>query len=123
MGRWKTIHHNGQRLHSIGVLSDGSLYNPNGYPEEIVRAAVAGAEQRRHDRLSAAATKAAATRRRRREKRVYDTARRIIEHGSQGPADHCCICGRGLADSASIERGIGSECWQDVLAHLELVRS
>ena len=31
----------------------------------------------------------------------------------------CCICRKELSDSESIARGIGSDCWQDVLRAIE----
>jgi Family of unknown function (DUF6011) len=31
------------------------------------------------------------------------------------PRNNCVICGRGLDDPQSIARGVGSECWQDVV--------
>ena len=113
--RWKWIRHEGQRLESIGVNDDGSLYNPNGYPADLLRAAIDGAVERRRGRRSAAAKKAAQTRRTRQERLVYDVARRIVAGEVFGPATGCFICHRGLGDPESIQRGIGSECWQGVL--------
>jgi hypothetical protein len=115
MSRWKWIRFEGDTLRDIGVNPDGTLHNPNGYPDATVRAAIAEAEDRRHRQSSDAAKKAAATRRRRQEKRVYDVARRISTGEAYGPATACVICGRGLDDEQSIHRGIGSECWQSVL--------
>lgn len=115
MGNWKWINHEGTYLKDIGVNADGTLHNPNGYPDDQVRAAIAGAVERRHKRASAAAVKAAETRRHRREKLVYKTAARIASGERFGPRTGCYVCGRGLGDPQSIQRGIGSECWQDVL--------
>ena len=39
-------HRNGMPLHNVGVLSDGTLVNPNGYPENLVREAVETADAR-----------------------------------------------------------------------------
>lgn len=118
MSTWKWVRHEGAMLYSIGVNPDGSLHNPNGYPEGTVRAAVAAAEQRRHQRRSTAAKKAAETKRRRQEKRTYDIVQRIGAGERFGPRSHCVICKRGLDDPQSINRGIGSECWQAVLDHI-----
>jgi len=115
VSRWKRVFYEGARLYSVGVNEDGSLHNPNGYPEETVRAAVAWAEQQRREDRSKAAKKAAGTRRRRTEARIYEVARRIVDGHVFGPASHCQICGRGLDDPESVKRGIGSECWQAVL--------
>ncbi len=67
MTHWKWIRHEGVRLDNIGVNSDGSLHNPNDYPADTVRAAVAATEERRKQRRSTAAKKAAETRRIRQE--------------------------------------------------------
>jgi hypothetical protein len=113
--RWKRVFHDGDRLYDIGRNADGTLHNPNGYPEELVRAAIDGAEERQRQRRSNAAKKAAETRRRRTEARIYQVARRIVDGEVFGPSDHCDLCGRGLDDPESIKRGIGSDCWQFVL--------
>lgn len=119
---WRWIHHDGKRLYDVGLNADGSLHNPNGYPEDIVRAVVTAADEDLRQRRSAAATKAAETRRRRQELRVYQVARRIGDGEAYGPAQACVICGRGLDDPQSIRRGIGSDCWQDVLSVIETGR-
>jgi hypothetical protein len=90
-------------------------YNPNGYAEELVRTAVLAADARRHERKSQAAKQSAATRQERRRDKVHIVAKRSAAGLSTGPAKHCYICGRFLTDPVSIDRGIGSECWQDVL--------
>jgi hypothetical protein len=99
----------------VGILPDGSLHNPNGYPEDVVRAAVLAADVRKHERRSVAAKEAAITRYDRQEKRVYAVAKRIKDGGHFGPRKNCIICKRILSDEQSIARGIGSECWQGVL--------
>jgi hypothetical protein len=110
---------NGERLRNVGTLDDGTLHNPNGYPEHVVRKAVWEANERRRARRSEAARRAGETRRRRQEKRVYDVAAEIVHGRRFGPSTHCVICRKGLADGQSIERGIGSDCWQGVLAAIE----
>jgi Family of unknown function (DUF6011) len=116
---YKWVRSGSSRFDNVGILADGTLHNPNGYPAEAVREAVQAADERRRQRRSKAATKAAGTRRRRQENRVYDTAQRILEGRRLGPRRHCVICGKGLSDTESIERGIGSDCWQGVLAFIE----
>jgi hypothetical protein len=123
MSLWKRIHHQGQTLYDIGVHDDGTLKNPRGYPEDVVREAVQAAEQRRAEKRREAAGKAAVTRRRRREKKVLSVARTILERNGIGRRGNCAICNRTLSDEESINRGIGSECWQDVLATVEKLRS
>ena len=49
---------------------------------------------------------------------VYQAAQRITDGHTFGPSSHCAICGKGLDDNQSIERGIGSECWQYVLERI-----
>jgi hypothetical protein len=111
-----------ERLYDVGILADGTLHNPNGYPDDLVRTAVLAAEARRHERRSNAAKKAAETRRRRRQKQIWQVAKRILAGHGIGERHHCAICGRGLDDPTSIERGIGSECWQDVLNSIEAMK-
>jgi hypothetical protein len=59
------------RLCDAGILPDGTLHNPGGYPDDIVRAAVHAEGERCHKRRSQAASKAAEMRQRRQEKRVF----------------------------------------------------
>jgi hypothetical protein len=115
------------RYRDIGIYADGTLWNPNGYPEEEVRAAVLAADERRKAeqqvRRRAGAVKAVATRRRRHEKRVYETAYRYMREGQLNPSQNCNICGRYLTDEESIGRGIGSECWQGILARIAEIKA
>src|SRR5262245_48508390 len=113
----------GTKLFGVGIFLDGTLRNPYGYPEDVVRAAVLAADERRHKRRSEAAKEAAETRRRRTQARVYQVAKRITSGGSFGPKQRCVICGKALDDPQSVERGIGSECWQDVLGQITRQRA
>ena len=119
MSRFRWIEHEGHRLLDIGVLDDGSVHNPNGYPDALVRAAVQAAEARVSQRLSRAAVKGAVTRRRRVERNVYAVTQGLREGRVYGPRGSCVICGKGLSDVESVERGIGSECWQRMLKVVE----
>jgi hypothetical protein len=107
------------KLYDVGILADGTLHNPRGYPEDIVRAAVLAADEREVQRRSEAAKKAAATRAARRQRRIYEVIEKLRLGHKYGPATHCVVCGKGLGDSESIERGIGSDCWQRIVAKLE----
>lgn len=109
-----------RRLFDVGIEVDGSLHNPNGYPDDIVRTAIEAAEARRHQRRSEATKEAAATRRRRQQQRINSAALALAAGKSIGPRSSCYVCGRGLDDPQSVARGIGSECWQDVLRFMEL---
>jgi hypothetical protein len=74
------------------------------------------------------AARAAVTRKNRREKRVHDIAAKILRDEEIKPfmapskrsstvwVPHCAICHREISDEISISRGIGSECWQELLA-------
>jgi len=116
---WKRVRYQGQKLYQVGVYDDGSLWNPNGYEEATVRAAVQHAENERAERRSEAAKKAAEKRRRRQRDQINKIAREIADGANLGPRENCVICGRGLADNESIQRGVGSECWQSVLEAVE----
>jgi hypothetical protein len=117
--RWHWIRHEGVLYYDLGRNPDGSIHNPRGHPADIALAAVEGAEERGHLKRSNAARKAAETRRKRTEKRTYEVARRIVDGEVFGPADSCFICGKGLGDPESKQRGIGSDCWQAVLDCIE----
>ena len=103
----------------LGSVPDGTLHNPNGYPDDLVRAAVAAADARWHERRVKSAKKAVETRQRRHQARVDAIARRLVAGGAYGPSRHCASCGRALDDADSVRRGIGSECWQNVLGKIE----
>ena len=75
MSLYRWIYHRKERLYDVGILPDGTLRNPHGYPEDIFRAAVQEADARRHERRSKAAEKAAETRARRREKKIHEAAK------------------------------------------------
>ena len=123
MSRWNLVTYNGVRMRQIGIMPDGTLYNPNGYPEDDVRAAVIAADARRHERRSQASKDAAVTRRQRTSRRVYVIAKRLtLNDKPVGPRSDCAICGRGLSDQVSIKRGVGSECWQDVMKEIERIK-
>jgi hypothetical protein len=122
-GRYKWVRHEGGKLYSVGINADGTLYNPNNYPEDTVRTAVAAADARRRERRSNSAKKAAATRADRRDKKIYAVVQHLINGGSIKPGSHCEICGKGLDDPQSVARGIGSDCWQDVMQFLTEART
>jgi hypothetical protein len=109
------------RLFDVGINADGTLHNPNSYPEDVVRTAITAADARRHERRSQGAKKAAETRRKRQAARVHIIARRVAANQGTGPRHHCYVCGRELGDPQSIARGIGSECWQGVLDAIALI--
>ncbi len=70
---------------------------------------------------SEAAKKAAETRRQRTKARVYEVARALVA-GRINPAVRCHICRKIVTDDESRLRGIGSDCWQDVLRAIERLK-
>jgi hypothetical protein len=117
MSRYRHVNHNGTFYFNIGILPDGTLVNLHGYSEEEVRAAVTGADARRHERRSNAAKKAAVTRASRVRLRVGRAAHRIVAGQGIGNRTNCYICGRALSDPESMKRGIGDN-WRPPQAAL-----
>jgi Family of unknown function (DUF6011) len=110
----------GEGYRNVGINCDGTLINPCAYPADSVRAAVEKADAYWRERRSASARKAAVTRRARVAKRIYAVAGDLTFQGKPvGPRNRCFVCGRKLTDLQSIARGIGSECWEDVLTEIE----
>jgi hypothetical protein len=105
-----------KKYYDVGFNQDGTLHNPRGYPEAEILSVLREMEERKRACRSEAAKKAAATRRDRRSNLVYSVAQKIVAGHRYGPRHNCVVCGKGLGDPQSIERGIGSDCWQLVLA-------
>jgi hypothetical protein len=122
-----TTEQQGVRLHyyfidgmkNVGINKDGSLWNPNGYPEDRIRVSIDRVLEQRRQRRSAGAKRAAQTRKRRQEQNLYNVVQRLMDGGTFIPANNCEICGKRLDDPQSKVRGIGSDCWQRVLTRLE----
>lgn len=106
-------------FHEVAVRDDGSLWNPNNYPEADVRAAIAGAKARRAESKQKSIRQAVETRARRREQRIWQAADAIRNGAGIGQRDDCYCCAKTLTDPISIERGIGPECWEHVLRAVE----
>ena len=106
-------------MRDVGILADGTLHNPNGYPEDVVRVAVLAAIERKRQRRSESAKKAARTRAIRKEQKVYEVARKLQLGHRYGPTTHCIICNTEMTDPESIERGIGPCCFQLVMAKIQ----
>jgi hypothetical protein len=119
MGKWRMVSGKSQTFYDVGIISDGSLHNPRGYPEDQVREAVAAAEARLHKQRSDSAKKAVVTKRRYQEKRIAAYAQRWLSGQGIASQDKCAICHRKLDDPASIQRGVGSECWQAIQAIID----
>jgi len=105
-------------LKDVGIYADGRLRNPQGYDDDLVRAAVEAAVERRRIWHSEIAKKAAETRRLRREHKIKEIAMRILNR-TFTPGDRCAVCTRALTDAESVDMGIGPECRAPVYAHLD----
>ena len=103
----------------VAIRDDGSLWNPNNYPEADVRAAIAAAEARIAERKRESIKRGVEKRARRREERIWKAADIIRRNEGIGRRDTCYCCNKLLTDPVSIERGIGPECWEHVLQHVE----
>lgn len=116
--KWKWIDHGERRLYNVGVLGDGSLYNPRGYDEAVVREAVRQAEERYHASCSIAAKKAAITRQRRRERLTYDVQRGLLPSATTVRASIASSAARGSGTANRLpvesEASVGSGCWSRV---------
>jgi hypothetical protein len=121
--RWVYTSDFKRKLHDVGILPDGTLHNPNNYPEDLVRESIASAQQRRHERRSRAAKEDAKTREERKQLMVWNVAWRMLRDEKIEPSLNCVICGKGLGDRESIARSIGSECWQHVLQAITEMRA
>jgi hypothetical protein len=117
---WRWVRGEDQvRLYDVGIFADGTLHNPNGYPEDVVRGAISRAVERRHQIQSEAASRGAVTRARRREMRLAELAEMWRTGRGIGARKSCAVCGKGFSDPLSVARGVGPECWQDLLACIE----
>jgi hypothetical protein len=118
--RW--VHSEIGILYEIGRYKEGTIRNPRGYPEDVGIRASTRLSNKNTRGAARPLRKAPFTRKRRQAKLIHDIAKGITEGRKYGPRNNCVLCGRGLTDQESIQRGIGSECWQGVLAETERVR-
>src|SRR5262249_35096413 len=109
----------GETLYNIGIDSAGYLSNPHNYPEDKVRNALRWAGAEAEVRKKEGAIHAVETRARRRSKLIHEIAAGILAKRKYGPRSFCCICQKILSDPQSIERGIGPECWDQILVLIE----
>jgi hypothetical protein len=102
--------HPSSRLYNVGINADGSLHNPYGYPEDIVRSSIADRERVRANGVLCGVK----TRAHRREDQIWQAVK-LWRKGELTPARECRCCHKDLTDPPSIARGIGPECWPRVL--------
>jgi hypothetical protein len=79
----------------------------------------AAREARRLARKQAGIARGVATRAQRRELEINRIAKEYAAGRRYGPRQDCVMCRTPLGDPASIERGVGSECWQHLLKRVE----
>jgi hypothetical protein len=101
---------------------DGTLYNPNNYPHEIVWEILDWIAEEKRQRKADAIRRGVATRKRRRELKINEIAMALIRGDGIGSQMVCACCKKVLGDPESIERGIGPECWQHVLDMIERIQ-
>jgi hypothetical protein len=86
-----------------------------GETDNDVRHLINTADERRKWKRTEAA-QAAITRRERQVRRVDMFAEGIVAGEELSPRIQCRICGKKVTDKSSTDRGIGSDCWQALLA-------
>ena len=101
----------GGRLYDVGILPDGTLHNPRGYPEHLVRQAVEAANERRHEKRRTRPGRRPPPAPPTGSGKSLKSSPNCKADGHITPGDSCEICGRHLTDPESIGRGIGSDCW------------
>jgi hypothetical protein len=107
----------GRKVHSVKILNENgqSKISFDGeFSEAEVRAAAMRILRQEKDRRQQAAKRASDTRAARRNQDVY-LAASLYMRGRLSPSNMCFICHRAITDPSSAQRGIGSECWQEVL--------
>ncbi len=119
MKKYRSAVYNGERYYNVGHQQDGSLWNPNGYPETLVHEILEAVAERRRQRKADGIKKAVATRKARHERKIYAIALLILHDHDIGNRETCACCAKVLTDQESIDRGIGPECWQHVLASIQ----
>jgi hypothetical protein len=88
----------------------------------VVQALVDKSRAKWREYRSESAQRAAVTRRKRHDLEVYALVERLKAGGKLSPSQHCVLCRRGLTDDESIARGIGPECWGEIMERLTAAR-
>lgn len=125
--RWQWIRTTGGTIRKPEVrIERGEIVSATSDPprptQEIVRA-VYDATARRAAKRAEAANKAATTRQHRQATLTYKLAATWLATAKLPPSLRCNLCKKPLTDPDAIERGIGSECWQNILNAAQEIRS
>jgi hypothetical protein len=119
------LDHFGKTFSDVGISRDGSLTNPRAYGETAVRDAIEWAMVEQCERHRESIQEGVETRQWRRQSALWQTVK-AWRAGKLTPGKVCQCCHKDLTDPPSITRGIGPECWEDILDHenrsLELLR-
>jgi hypothetical protein len=112
---WRWISVAGEHFSGVGIFTDGALDNPRGYPETRLYPVLlwAVADTARQQREGVA--RGVAKRKARRESRIAQAVAAHLAGRGIGDRRRCYICDKHLTDPVSIARGIGPECWDNIL--------
>ena len=103
---------------SIAFTNHGvTLLHSEDASDDEVKAWLVAALDRRTARRKASAAKAVATRQRNHELKVKYVAS-LHRAGILKPNTECSICGKAIYDEYSQRRGVGPDCWQQVMDYL-----
>lgn len=123
---WKWIRlPSGHKARNVRIVDEGGvsrLHFEGDFSETDVRQAALTTLRRDKQIRSEAAKKAALVRQIRVEQKVHLIAKLYIANRLH-PSCVCGLCGRELEDNSSIQRGVGTECWQRVLQKVEMLTS
>jgi Family of unknown function (DUF6011) len=122
---WSWIRNGETKITGVRISHNGSeiteAHSDNVASTNLIVSAVLGALQRRRSKRSKSALKAAETRKLRRDAKVNWIAKELISNRTFKPTYQCRVCGKKITDTESMERGIGSDCWQTVLEAIQRI--
>ena len=115
----------GRKVMNVRVIDVGGVAKitfDGDFPESEVREAAFKILQRKKNLRQEAAKRAVETRAIRRKQDVYRAAK-LYSQNNLTPSRRCLCCKRVITDLTSFQRGVGSECWQEVLRVFETLSS
>lgn len=124
--RWHWIRSKaGSQIRNVEIVHDGngitSVQFQGDFDSATVVRSAFDALSRRRDRRRESSRRGAETRKKRRELLVYEIAKAITE-GRNLAATRCRLCGKKITDELSRQRGIGSDCWQEIMKQIEATK-